>query len=451
MKGRELLYTGRIPNASYILRSLKQQYCGRIPNASMRLVGLTNLNLSRNFLKGQIPMIIGYLKNLESLDLSMNKMCGRIPQSLTSLNFLIATYNHVGEDECQDDTEGLWFYGGIGLGFIVEFMGLLGNLHFIRRWRVAYLEMLEKVYGWLMVLILVNLKEEYFRIRGGRGLEFFCKPVVTATSNAGEVQGPIVVDELVPNNPDSAAPVLSGSNLVLVALSSGSYGEDSKPISSVFKKRYRDDSSSSIPSRRMTLKFRLRSTIHKSIDQFKSVKGYVSEALPLPVFLPFLPSQSDPPSLSSGDHPFPGFNDLSLDANPIKQVIGELICPSFPKGSGDHSLKGSPPLAPKFCGEGSGKASLTMDSDEEPLLYSDDFLPLSAEEKKELHHAIPDKDLLYHRALRFKSLGGRYCVFLYDGFVKGHEVYHRLIWFEKAFMKRARRAPRLKDELVQMG
>ncbi|KAI3817137.1 hypothetical protein L1987_10926 [Smallanthus sonchifolius] len=202
MKGRQLLYT----KTEEFLTSLdlsNNNIVGEIPDALMDLVGLTNLNLSRNLLKGQIPMIIGDLKKLESLDLSMNKLYGRIPQSLTSLNFLSylnlsfnnfsgpipvgnqlqtladpsiykgngglcgppiskscngnSSYNHVGEDEVQDDDEGLRFYEGMGPGFVVGFMGLLGSLHFIRKWRVAYFEMLENVYGWLTISVALTL------------------------------------------------------------------------------------------------------------------------------------------------------------------------------------------------------------------------------------------------------------------------------------------------------
>ncbi|KAL8265810.1 hypothetical protein R6Q59_003154 [Mikania micrantha] len=150
-------------------------------------------------------MTIGDLKQLESLDLSMNKLSGRIPQSSSSLNFLsylnlsynnlsgaiphgnqiqtlddlsiyegnsglcgppvsrscnenAVSYNPVVEYEGEDDTtKGLWLYGGMGPGFVVGLVGLLGSLHFIRRWRVCYFETLENLYGWLIVSVLLNL------------------------------------------------------------------------------------------------------------------------------------------------------------------------------------------------------------------------------------------------------------------------------------------------------
>lgn len=68
-----------------------------------------------------------------------------------------SSYIPVGEDEGQDDNEGLWFYVGMGSGFVVGFIGLLGSLHFIRSWRVAYFEILENVYDWLTLSFILNL------------------------------------------------------------------------------------------------------------------------------------------------------------------------------------------------------------------------------------------------------------------------------------------------------
>ncbi|KAL8258065.1 hypothetical protein R6Q59_030106 [Mikania micrantha] len=207
------LFSGPIPSSLGLLSRLEYlnlgynqlsgnipMSLGEIPDALMNLVGLKNLNLSRNQLKGQIPMRIGNLNQLESLDLSMNMLSGHIPQSLTSLNFLSylnlsfnnlsgpipvgnqlqtlaypscfqgndglcgpplsrsckgdnSSYDHVGKVEAQDEDEDFWLYIGMGTGFVVGFIGLLGSLHFIRSWRVAYFEMLENFY----TSILVNL------------------------------------------------------------------------------------------------------------------------------------------------------------------------------------------------------------------------------------------------------------------------------------------------------
>ncbi|KAL8258066.1 hypothetical protein R6Q59_030107 [Mikania micrantha] len=199
IKGIQLVYTKTI-NFLISLDLSSNTITGEIPDALMNLVGLKNLNISRNQLKGRVPMRIGNLNQMESLDLSMNMLSGQIPQSLTTLNFLgylnlsfnnlsgpipignqlqtladpsifhgndelcgpplsrsckedNSSYNHDGKVEAQDEDEDFWFYIGMGAGFVVGFIGLLGSLHFIRSWRVAYFEMLENFY----TSILVNL------------------------------------------------------------------------------------------------------------------------------------------------------------------------------------------------------------------------------------------------------------------------------------------------------
>ncbi|GKA74915.1 LRR receptor-like serine/threonine-protein kinase FLS2, partial [Tanacetum coccineum] len=197
--------TGMIPHCFGNISDLSSNnIVGEIPDALMNLVRLNNLNLSRNLLTGQIPVTIGDFKQLESLDLSTNKLSGRIPQSLATLNFLSylnlsfnnlsgaipignqmqtlddtsiyegnnglcgpplprsckgndSSYNHDGKEEGQDDNEDLWFYVGMGPGFVVGFIEPLGSLHFIRMWRVAYFEFLENIYGWVMQSVLLNI------------------------------------------------------------------------------------------------------------------------------------------------------------------------------------------------------------------------------------------------------------------------------------------------------
>ncbi|KAJ0957944.1 putative non-specific serine/threonine protein kinase [Helianthus annuus] len=215
IKGIQLVYTKTLKFLTTIDLS-SNNITGEIPDVLMNLVGLNNLNLSRNQLKGQIPRMIGNLSNIESLDLSMNMLSGQIPQSLIGLNFLSylnlsfnnlsgaipvgkqlqtlmdpsiyegnsglcgppvsssckghnSSHNHVVEDEGQDDDEGLWFYSGVGSGFVAGFMGLVGSLYVFRTWRLSYFMILENVYGWLNVLVLLNLarlRRKCFRMIG---------------------------------------------------------------------------------------------------------------------------------------------------------------------------------------------------------------------------------------------------------------------------------------------
>ncbi|KAI3903116.1 hypothetical protein MKW92_005723 [Papaver armeniacum] len=61
---------------------------GNIPKEIGLLQGLSSLNLSHNRFSGIIPKSVGNMSSLESLDLSFNKLSGHIPQSLASLDFL---------------------------------------------------------------------------------------------------------------------------------------------------------------------------------------------------------------------------------------------------------------------------------------------------------------------------------------------------------------------------
>ncbi|PON96924.1 LRR domain containing protein [Trema orientale] len=61
---------------------------GEIPESITSLLELNSLNLSRNTLRGSIPGNFGQLSMLESLDLSRNHLTGSIPTSFSSLTFL---------------------------------------------------------------------------------------------------------------------------------------------------------------------------------------------------------------------------------------------------------------------------------------------------------------------------------------------------------------------------
>ncbi|PRQ18575.1 putative non-specific serine/threonine protein kinase [Rosa chinensis] len=61
---------------------------GEIPESITRLTNLISLNLSRNNLTGKLPENFGNMQKLESLDLSRNQISGHIPTSFSSLHFL---------------------------------------------------------------------------------------------------------------------------------------------------------------------------------------------------------------------------------------------------------------------------------------------------------------------------------------------------------------------------
>ncbi|XP_050156537.1 receptor-like protein EIX1 [Malus sylvestris] len=61
---------------------------GEIPEELTGLIALQSLNLSNNRFTGRIPSKIGSMAQLESLDFSMNQLDGEIPPSMTKLTFL---------------------------------------------------------------------------------------------------------------------------------------------------------------------------------------------------------------------------------------------------------------------------------------------------------------------------------------------------------------------------
>lgn len=61
---------------------------GEIPEEITSLDTVISLNFSRNRLSGKIPAKIGVMQALESLDLSENKLYGELPQSLSNLTYL---------------------------------------------------------------------------------------------------------------------------------------------------------------------------------------------------------------------------------------------------------------------------------------------------------------------------------------------------------------------------
>ncbi|KAL7163471.1 hypothetical protein ACSBR2_039559 [Camellia fascicularis] len=207
MKGRELEYTKTLKFLVSMDLS-NNGIVGEIPEELMDLFGLLNLNLSGNHLKGRIPNNIGNLTQLESLDFSRNKLSGPIPPSRSSLSYLshlnmsfnnllgrIPTGNqlrtlddpsiyrgnnglcgaplnsciddkpsdgdhkHADESKVADETDLLWFYTGIGPGFLVGFLGVCGTLNFKKSWRYAYFQFIENIYNWISISIAIKFAQ----------------------------------------------------------------------------------------------------------------------------------------------------------------------------------------------------------------------------------------------------------------------------------------------------
>ncbi|KAB2598434.1 LRR receptor-like serine/threonine-protein kinase [Pyrus ussuriensis x Pyrus communis] len=86
-KGIEVEYTNLLKFVKSMDLSCNFMY-GEIPEELTDLLALQSLNLSNNHFTGRIPSMIGNMAQLESLDFSMNQLDAEIPPSMTNLTFL---------------------------------------------------------------------------------------------------------------------------------------------------------------------------------------------------------------------------------------------------------------------------------------------------------------------------------------------------------------------------
>ncbi|KAG5534871.1 hypothetical protein RHGRI_022856 [Rhododendron griersonianum] len=168
----------------------KNHLSEKIPRCFGNLGELIVLDLSSNNLHGQIPSSLGFLQTLEYLHLRNNSFHGKLPSSLQNLTsmvtldlggnaftgviprwigdkldnlvFLSLPSNNfsgvlVNEgDRDDDDAELMWFYAGIGPGFVVGLLGVFFTLYFKRKWRYAYFQLIEDAYDRIFVAVAVK-------------------------------------------------------------------------------------------------------------------------------------------------------------------------------------------------------------------------------------------------------------------------------------------------------
>ncbi|CAM0948183.1 unnamed protein product [Alopecurus aequalis] len=204
MKRQELKYGVGVFDVVGIDLSLNQ-LVGGVPDGIISLNGLLNLNLSWNHLSGEIPTKIGLMRSIESLDLSRNNLSGKIPSSLSELTYLSSldlSYNNlegrippgtqldtlymenpsiytgnVGlcglplERNCSQDSvprdvyqqrnkkvseSMLFFYIGLGSGFVAGLWIVFFSLLFKKVWRTAYFRLFDRVYDNAYVFAVVT-------------------------------------------------------------------------------------------------------------------------------------------------------------------------------------------------------------------------------------------------------------------------------------------------------
>ncbi|XP_024171687.2 receptor-like protein EIX2 [Rosa chinensis] len=144
---------------------------GEIPPSIASMTELKSLNLSRNKLTGKLPEDFGNMKMLESLDLSRNRISGRIPSGTQLQGFNASQYmgnrglcgppltqSCPGEgteiDNKEHDNDGLislGFFISVVLGFVTGFWMVCGSLLLKTSWRYAYFRFLDNAKDWIYV------------------------------------------------------------------------------------------------------------------------------------------------------------------------------------------------------------------------------------------------------------------------------------------------------------
>ncbi|KAG5534815.1 hypothetical protein RHGRI_022810 [Rhododendron griersonianum] len=177
---------GFLPSLEY-LHLRNNNFHGELPLSLQNLTGMVTLDLGKNAFTGVIPHWIGdKLDKLVFLNLQSNNFYGgRIPIG-NQLQTLIDRSIYEGNDglcgapltkgcpddqstndgDCQvlvsegnreeDDVELMWFWAGVGPGFVVGLLGVFFTLYFQRKWRYAYFQLIEDAYDRIFVAIAVK-------------------------------------------------------------------------------------------------------------------------------------------------------------------------------------------------------------------------------------------------------------------------------------------------------
>ncbi|XP_062197942.1 receptor-like protein EIX1 [Phragmites australis] len=205
-KGNQLNYQGFGVLEVLSIDLSSNHLTGKIPDGITSLDGLVNLNLSWNQLNGEVPDKIGTMQSLESLDLSNNNLFGEIPSSISNLTFLSIldlSYNNLtgripsgrqldtlymenpsmydgnnglcgrplqrncgsnntsehGDEKRDEHHSGpMFFYFGLGIGYVVGLWVVFCALLFLKVWRIAYFHLVDRFYDKIYVFVVVTWK-----------------------------------------------------------------------------------------------------------------------------------------------------------------------------------------------------------------------------------------------------------------------------------------------------
>ncbi|XVF57820.1 hypothetical protein PTKIN_Ptkin07bG0013200 [Pterospermum kingtungense] len=137
----------------------RNQLSGTIPPSMVSMTSLNYLNLSFNNLSGKIPTANQFQTfNDPSIFEGNNGLCGpQIPSKCHDDNDEPSNSPGSKDNEDGDDSQMLWFYLGMGPGFVVRFWGVCGALIVKKSWRRVYFQFIDDMKEKVMVFVSLNL------------------------------------------------------------------------------------------------------------------------------------------------------------------------------------------------------------------------------------------------------------------------------------------------------
>ncbi|URD84974.1 LRR receptor-like serine threonine-protein kinase [Musa troglodytarum] len=158
IKGSELEYTTRQLSMDTLIDLSNNYLSGNIPEELAALNFLNHLNLSYNNLSGRIPNGNQLQTFTDSSIYAGNpNLCGPPLTKNCTLNIAKAGEEEQNEDSSKSRMETLWLYTSITLGFIIGFWAICGSLLLQQTWRTSYFRAIDNMFDKLYVMMVVTV------------------------------------------------------------------------------------------------------------------------------------------------------------------------------------------------------------------------------------------------------------------------------------------------------
>ncbi|KAH7662977.1 Non-specific serine/threonine protein kinase protein [Dioscorea alata] len=134
-------------------------FSGVIPESMTLLTSLDDLNLSFNELSGKIPSG-GQLQTFSASVYSNNyNLCGFPLEIKCNVDKQSQSPIFRNDEDFLEDDERRWFYTSMGFGFAFGLLAFCGALIIKRRWCFTYFQLLDNLFDWMYVTMVVNFNK----------------------------------------------------------------------------------------------------------------------------------------------------------------------------------------------------------------------------------------------------------------------------------------------------